>query len=87
MGNNARMDERKKGIRKDLLKTKADVEKEGKEPAAVSVTFVRISTKMYFYEPKHNNSSMMTLSNSSIVFVRLEEIERFFFFWSVIFPD
>jgi hypothetical protein len=29
----------------------------------------------------------MTLSNSSIVFVRLEEIERFFFFWSVIFPD
>ena len=30
---------------------------------------------MYFYEPKHNNSSMMTLSNSSIVFVRLEEIE------------
>jgi hypothetical protein len=44
MGNNARMDERKKGIRKDLLKTKADVEKEGTEPAANSVTFVQIST-------------------------------------------
>ena len=48
MENNARMDERKKGMRKDLLKTKADVEKEGKEPAAVSVTFVRISTKNVF---------------------------------------
>ena len=48
MENNARMDERKKGMRKDLLKTKADVEKEGKEPAAVLVTFVRISTKNVF---------------------------------------